>query len=121
LHSRYVERYLEKLAERLGSPYLGTVVKGNGEGVRIMPPEATQSLFANLRAIGAGLAENGRFDPLALKAIARPERYPAILGPVFQAFLHLPVSHSYFDGMLKTNGVYERRFARPFAENQGNP
>ena len=34
LHSRYVERYLEKLAERLGCPYLGTIVKGNGEGVR---------------------------------------------------------------------------------------
>ncbi|MGE5776053.1 MAG: NAD(P)H-dependent oxidoreductase, partial [Chloroflexota bacterium] len=32
LHSRYVERYLEKLAARLGSPYLGTIVKGNGEG-----------------------------------------------------------------------------------------
>ena len=116
LHSRYVERYLEKLAERLGSPYLGTVVKGNGEGVRIMPPEATQGLFANLQAIGASLAKSGRFDPVALQAIAQPERYPAILGPVFKIFLRLPVAHSYFDGMLKKNGVYERRFARPFAQ-----
>ena len=32
LHSRYVERYLEKLAARLGSPYLGTIVaKASGE------------------------------------------------------------------------------------------
>jgi multimeric flavodoxin WrbA len=41
LHSRYVERYLEKLAARLGSPYLGTIVKGGGEGTRVMPPPAS--------------------------------------------------------------------------------
>jgi multimeric flavodoxin WrbA len=116
LHSRYVERYLEKLAERLGSPYLGTIVKGNGEGVRIMPPEATQSLFNHLQVVGASLAERGSFDPTALQAIAQPERFPAIAGPFFQVFLRLPSGHSYFDGMLKQNGAYERRFARPFAQ-----
>jgi hypothetical protein len=116
LHSRYVERYLEILADRLGSPYLGTVVKGNGEGVRIMPPEATQSLFANLQTLGSGLARAGRFDPEILARIAAPERYPAMLSPFFRIFLRLPVAHSYFDDMLKKNSVYERRFARPFVE-----
>jgi len=116
LHSRYIERYLEKLAARLGCPYLGTVVKGNGEGVRITPPEATQGLFSNLQAIGASLAESGRFDPAALKTIAHPEKFPAILGPIFRIFVRLPVAHSYFDDMLKKNGTYERRFARPFAD-----
>ena len=33
---------LTSLAARLGSTYLGTIVKGNGEGVRIMPPEMTR-------------------------------------------------------------------------------
>jgi hypothetical protein len=115
LHSRYVERYLEKLAARLGSPYLGTIVKGNGEGVRLMPPEATRGLFENLQALGAGLARHGRLDPGVLAGIAHPERFPAYLGPVFKVFLRLPAAHSYFDGMLKKNGAYERRFARPFA------
>ena len=114
LHSRYVECYLKKLAARLGSPYLGTVVKGNGEGVRIMPPETTQELFSNLQAIGASLAESGTFDPVALKAIANPEKFPTFLGPIFRVFLRLPFAHSYFDGMLRKNGVYEQRFARPF-------
>jgi len=114
LHSRYVERYLEKLAARLGSPYLGTIIKGNGEGVRMMPSDATQNLFSNLQAIGASLAESGRFDPIALKAIADPEKFPSILGPIFRIFLRLPVAHSYFDSMLKKNGAYEQRFARPF-------
>jgi multimeric flavodoxin WrbA len=116
LHSRYVERYLERLAERLGCPYLGTIVKGNGEPVRIMPPNMTEGLFANLQAIGAGLAAQGHFDPAILPKIAHPERFPAILGPVFKLFLRLPIAHSYFDNMLKQNGAYERRFARPFLD-----
>jgi hypothetical protein len=114
-HSRYVERYLEKLAARLGSPYLGTIVKGSGEGTRVMPPEMNRALFTNLHTLGAGLAAIGRFDPAVLKAIAKPEKYPAILGPLFQVFLHLPIAHMYFDGMLKENGVYAQRYARPFA------
>ncbi|MBI4731257.1 MAG: flavodoxin family protein [Chloroflexi bacterium] len=116
LHSRYVERYLEKLAARLGSPYLGTIVKGNGEGIRVMPPEMTRGLFENLQALGAGFAREGRLDPEVLARIASPERYPAYLGPVYQVFLRLPIAHSYFDNMLKKNDAYEQRFAHPFVE-----
>jgi multimeric flavodoxin WrbA len=116
LHSRYVERYLEKLAARLGSPYLGTIVKGNGEGTRVMPPQMTTELFTNLQTVGAGLARDGRFDPVVLARIAAPERFPSYLGPVFRVFLRLPMAHSYFDNMLKQNGAYEQRFAQPFIE-----
>ncbi|MFZ6027120.1 MAG: NAD(P)H-dependent oxidoreductase [Chloroflexota bacterium] len=116
LHSRYVERYLEKLAARLGSPYLGTVVKGNGEGTRIMPPEMNRNLFNNLQSLGAGLAAGNPFGPKTLRAIAKPEAFPVIFGPVFKVFLRLPIAHGYFDDMLKRNGVYEQRFARPFVD-----
>ena len=68
------------------------------------------------QAIGSGLAAEGRFDPEILAKIARPERFPIILGPVFRVFLRLPIAHSYFDSMLKENGMYERRFDRPFVE-----
>jgi hypothetical protein len=111
-----VERYLEKLAARLGSPYLGTIVKGNGEGVRLSPPEANKSLFDSLHFLAAALAHEGRLDPVTLSHIAIPERFPAYLNPVFQIITRLPSSHAYFDNMLKENGAYERRFARPFVE-----
>jgi len=116
LHSRYVERYLERLAERLGCPYLGTIVKGNGEGIRLMPPNATRGLFEELQSLGAGLRREGNLDPKILVRLAAPERYPAILGPLFQLSLRLPLAHAYFDDMLKKNGVFDQRFARPFAE-----
>lgn len=114
LHSRYVERYLEKLANRLNSPYLGTIVKGNGEGIRSMPPEMTAPLFKNLQLLGAGLGTDGRFDTKILAQITRVEHFPAYMGPFFKVYLRLPGAHTYFDAMLKQNGVYQQRFARPF-------
>jgi hypothetical protein len=83
--------------------------------VRTMPPEATQTLFADLQAVGTSLAEHGKFDREAIKRIAQPESFPAIMGPVFRVFLRLPGSHSYFDNMMKKNGTLEKRFARPFS------
>ncbi len=62
LHSRYIERYLEKLASRLEAPYLGTIVKGGGEGVRMMPEEANKKLFTALRALGEGFAQAGQLN-----------------------------------------------------------
>jgi len=114
LHSRFVERYLEKLAARLGSPYLGTIVKGNGEGVRIMPDNMNQKLFEGLQSLGRNLANGEQLNPSTLTAIAKPERFPRMLAPIFQLFVHLPIAHSYFDAMLNKNSVYERRFDRPF-------
>jgi hypothetical protein len=81
-----------------------------------MPPQANRRLFESLGALGAGLAAQGCFDPAAVQRMVQPERFPAILGPVFRVFLRSQVAHSYFDNMLKENGAYERRFARPFVE-----
>ena len=70
-----------------------------------MPPQMTHSLFENLQTLGTGLAHNGCLDPEILARIASPERYPTYLWPFFQVFLRLSISHSYFDGMLKQNGL----------------
>lgn len=114
LHSRFVELYLEKLAARLGSPYLGTIVKGNGEGVRIMPDNMNKNLFDGLHSLGRNLANGEPLDSVTLASIAKPESFPKALAPVFKLFLKLPIAHSYFDDMLKKNDVYERRFEQPF-------
>jgi multimeric flavodoxin WrbA len=117
LHSRYVERYLQKLTQRLGSPYLGTIVKGGGEGVRIMPPDRNAKLFNALQKLGRGFAESGTLDPEILPVIAGVERYPTFLGPLFKVFLRTSVASWYWDSQLKDNGVYEQRFAQPYLEN----
>ena len=117
LHSRYVERYLAGLAARLEAPYLGTIVKGNGEGTRIKTTEMNQKLFDSLQTLGRGLTENGELDPEILRSIAKPERYPLILGPLFRTFLKTKISHSYFDRMLVENDAFDRRNDKPLLDS----
>lgn len=114
LHSRYVERYLEKLVSRLGSPYLGTIVKGGGEGVRMMPDGANRKLFGDLQGLGAGLAQEGALDPELLARVAGLERYPGWMVPVMKALVKVPVYSWYWNSQLKKNGVFEERFAQPY-------
>jgi multimeric flavodoxin WrbA len=115
-HSRHIERYLERLAARLGSPYLGTIVKGGVEGIQIMPDNITRKLYTGLQQIGHTFAQTGRFDPDLLRTLAKPEWYPAYLAPVFKLFVKTPLATFYWDGQLKKNGVYDQRFARPYAD-----
>jgi len=114
-HSRYVERYLQSLAERLRSPYLGALVRGGCEGVRLMPDKMNRSLFEQLGRLGGGLARDGAFNPSDLRALASVERYPGLLIPILKLVLKLPVAQMYWDSQLKKNDVYERRFDRPYA------
>jgi NAD(P)H-dependent FMN reductase len=113
-HSRYVERYLEKLSVRLGCPYSGTIVKGNGEGVRFTPPEKNRALFQTLHQLGATYGQTGQFDPALLERLAKPERFPKWMAPVFQVMLKTKMANRGWDNPLKENGAYERRFARPY-------
>jgi hypothetical protein len=115
LHSRYVERYLAKLAARLGCRYNGTIVKGGGEGARVMP-DSYRKPFDILYQLGRGFGETGQFDEALVQELAKPERFPKILGPVFKVFLKSKMATSHFDNQLRKNGAYEQRFARPYAD-----
>ena len=113
-HSRFVERYLEKLARRLNAPYAGTIVKGGCEGVRLMPEEMNRKLFEGLRELGTDLAREGVFNPERLTRLAKPEQFPRFLTPLFWLILKIPATQIYWNGLLKNNNAYQDRFARPF-------
>lgn len=116
-HSRHVERYLEKLTSRFGGSYMGTIVKGGCEGVHLMPENMNKKLFEKLTNAGKALAEKGHVDILTLNDLAKPERYPAYLVPVFKLLARTPFLSTYWNSQLKRNGVYEQRFAQPFVES----
>jgi hypothetical protein len=115
-HSRHVERYLEKLAARLGCRYLGTIVKGGCEGVRLMPEHMNRKLFTLLYQVGETFGRTGEFDSVLLRQLSRPERYSKLKVLLYRLLLKTRFGHFYWDNQLKKNGVYERRFARPYAE-----
>jgi len=116
LHSRHVERYLEKLAQRLGSPYLGAILRGGMEGVRSQPEEATAGLFNTFAQLGQVFGQTGQFDPVLLKAVVGVERYPAYMIPVFKVLARTPLLGMYWDQQMKKNGVFAQRNAQPYAQ-----
>lgn len=112
---RPVERHLQKLAARLGCRYVGTIVKGGGEGARVRP-KAYRKAFEGFRQLGECYGETGQFDQDLLHRLAQPERFSKVLGILLQLMSKTKLGTSYFDVQLKENGAYERRFARPYAE-----
>jgi hypothetical protein len=115
-HSRFVERYLEKLTRRLGCEYLGTMVRGGVEGIQSMPAIMTRKLYGLMEKLGAGLAETGRLDPDFLRRLAQPET----LSPTAR-WLHdnlfYRMTNSYWNNMLKKNNALHCREDRPFADS----
>lgn len=114
-HSRRLERYLEKLAGRLGCAHIGTVVKGGVEGVQAKPDSWNRKLFDAFHELGEGLARTGRLDPVLTRRLAGTERFSKPQALLYKVLLErTPLGAFYWDGMLKENEAYERRFARPY-------
>lgn len=115
-HSRFVERYLEKLARRLGSEYLGTVIKGGVEGIQIKPLRMNKKLFASFYRLGVQFGRTGRLDKEVIAALARgehlsgPIRFLLILGK------RLGLVNFYWNSQLKKNQAYDKRFDRPYQQ-----
>jgi hypothetical protein len=118
LHSRGLERYFERLAERLGAPYGGTIVRGGGESLRSMPDEASKKLWANLVALGESLARDGRFDPELLASVVGVERFSPLTAAVLGAALKWPLPAIMWPE-LKKSGAWDRRDAQPYVESAG--
>jgi hypothetical protein len=115
LHSRGLERYLAKLAVRLGSPYAGTIVRGGGESLQAMPDQALGKLFGQLATLGGELACDGTFDPATLAQVAGRERFSPAGAAAMSLAFKVPFAQFYWSGQLKKNGAWDKRFNAPYA------
>jgi multimeric flavodoxin WrbA len=115
-HSRYLERYLEKLTRRLGSRYLGTIVRGGSEGIQLMPPMMTRKLFRTMRELGQVFGQTGTLDQSLVRSLAKHERFSWRGRLLLNVMVRLGITDSYWNGQLKKNVAFERRFARPYAD-----
>jgi len=120
IHSRYVERYLEKLAARLGCKYKGTVIKGGGESVRgqavgAMPGFINKGLYKSFYKLGESFGEKGEFDEKIVRTLAKPERLNKFNFRIFKLIMDM-TSIFYWNKMLKRNNAFEKRFAKPYAK-----
>jgi len=111
-HSRYVERYLDKLSARLGCKYKGTVTRGGVEGVQGQPSLMTRKLFKSFYELGKAFGQTGEFDEQMIRNLAQPERLSRFRFWIFRLAGH----HLYWNPMLKKNKAFEKRFAKPYTK-----
>jgi len=108
-HTRPMERYLTKLASRLGAPFDGTIRVGASEGIRHPDSKRGGKLLQQFRELGRGYAATGELDGAILEKLAGPKRLPGFVG-----WLVLPfVNYFGFGRELRRNGAYHKRFDRP--------
>jgi hypothetical protein len=108
-HSRYVERYLEKLAAHLGCRYKGTVIRGGVEGIRAQPAWITRKLFNSFYELGKSFGETGEFNKQIVLKLTQGERLTKFQFLIFKLF-----GHNYWNYMLKKNNAFEKRFDKPY-------
>jgi len=116
IHSKYVARYMEKFANRLGCRFSGTVIRGGAEGIRVMPPRMTKKLFQLFNDLGRQYATTGRFDEKIARKLAPWNRLSAGRKLFMQLFRLMGLSNFYWNMMLKKHNAYSKRFAHPYKD-----
>lgn len=115
-HNRQVERYLLKLARRLGAKTPGCIVKGGGEGVKEMPSFLTSGTFKRLHKLGRLYGETGEFDEKVLKKIAGVERLGPVRRWIYRWVLGSNLGNFWWHKQMKENDCLEQDAATPYIE-----
>lgn len=113
--STFVERYLEKLTRRLGVAYLGTMIKGGVEGIKVQPRWMTRyvDLFYEQ---GQYLALEWEFSQEIIKKLRKPDHLRGFRLFLFKMLQKTGLSNFYWNSQLKENNVYQNRFAKPYIQ-----
>jgi NAD(P)H-dependent FMN reductase len=115
-HSIYLERYLKKLTKRLGYDYLGTVIKGGVEGIRMMPDWMTRKLFLAFEKLGQYFALNETFSPIIVKKLAKPYKKSLFSRFLFRIFKKIGFADFYWNTQLKKYQSFDKRFDTPYSK-----
>lgn len=116
LHSRPLERYLEKLAKRLGCRYTGTVTKGGVEGIQSRLPWMTRRLFKSFYELGQTFGETGKFNEQIVLKLGKPEKLSRFRMLFFNLLGKRLSRLMMWDKKLKENNAFEKRYAKPYAK-----
>jgi hypothetical protein len=115
VHLRALERYLEKLSRRLKCRYIGTIVKGGGEGIRnTLENRGVKMVLQQFYEIGKSFGATGVLDRGKLARLASPERFSKKVLFMLKIIQRLGVFDTDWNKQLKANNAYEKRFDAPY-------
>ena len=116
IHSRYLEKYLDKLAKRLEIDYLGTVIKGGIEGIKIQPKWMTRKTMEMFYDLGQHMALDWELNNEIIKRLSTPELLSRFFIFMYRVIGKLGFTNFYWDQQLKKNNAFGNRFAQPYSK-----
>ncbi len=114
IHTACVEQYLEKLARRLGCPYIGTIRKGGVEGIQHKSERSNRTLYLDFESLGEKFGKTGAIDPLITERLKKPERFPRAMYPLFLLMMKIGLVDMGWNRQLKANNAFGKRYDRPY-------
>ncbi len=116
-HTTFIEPYLKKLSHRLGCHYIGTIIKGGVEGIKMQPLWMTKKYREKFEQLGTHFAKTGEFNADIVKKLAKPYMLPAVMRIGMRVMKFLGLMDGYWNNLLKENDAYQKRYATPYTKN----
>ena len=110
-------KYFEKLSQRLKYVYLGTIVKGFGESIAIMPAGFNKDWLKDFYRLGQILGEKSSLDQKILTRLKGREEPSSLSLLLNKILLKIGLIDSYAKNQLEKNGVILKdSMAKPLLE-----
>ncbi len=114
VHSTYVKKYLELLADRWGMENLGVIIKPGVEGLKMKPESWNKKVYQGMKRFGTILALDKSLDERLLKKFANPFRFTKFRITIFNMLKYTGLVNYYWDFNLKKNNAFGNRFDMPY-------
>jgi NAD(P)H-dependent FMN reductase len=114
IHCAALADYLEKLTSRLQCNYLGTVIKGGVEGIKNRPKRMIRGVLNDFYDLGLFFGKFYYFDKKLKKKLLKPYKLSKFAVVILKKLLKTGLFGGYWNKQLKKNGVFERRFEKPY-------
>lgn len=115
VHCSFVEKYLEKLAQRWNCQYLGTILKGGVEGIQQMPPRMTKKLFAAFTQAGRLFGQTGEFNQAVIASLRKNYRFGWFMLLILRIVKAIGLLDYGWKAQLKKHNALAKAYDRPYA------
>lgn len=113
--SNYLEAYFENLTKRLQRNYLGTAIKGSGEGLHLQSQKELGKTLAPIVGLIGSVFDHGCMSAQIIEKMAGKGYLSKSMLFLFKLLAPTGLIQSYWDMQLKENNAFHQRNDRPYA------
>lgn len=112
--SHYLRPYFHHLTKRLGVKYMGNVIIGGMEGLRLQPDSFNKKIFRELKLIGKTISDLGVFDQEQKDRLGKPARLSKKKQVAYSMARKIGLSNIYWNSQLKNNKAKDLVYDCPY-------